>query len=76
MTLPTKPDSTQRPDVGSVPTWRELGDRFRDLLKDFLAEGKEIEREIEPRLIPALNRLKLEIETLIARLEERAKRKG
>src|SRR5438105_14195606 len=70
-TLPTKKPGD--PDVNTIPTWRELAERFRDLVKDFLKEGKELERELEPKLLPALKRFKLEIEKLIAKLEQRAK---
>ncbi len=68
-TLPTKrPEST---DPEPVPSWRTLGDRIRDLLKDFLDEGKKLERDLEPKMLPGLKRLKAEIEKLIAKLEER-----
>ncbi|PYP59284.1 MAG: hypothetical protein DMD44_05295 [Gemmatimonadetes bacterium] len=70
-TLPTKKPGD--PDVNTIPTWRELAERFRNLVKDFLKEGKELERELEPKLLPALKRFKLEIEKLIAKLEQRAK---
>jgi len=69
--LPTKREPGD-PEVNKIPTWRELADRFRDLMKDVLKEGKELERDIEPKLLPALKRLKLEIEKLIGKLEERA----
>ena len=71
-TLPTKHEPGD-PEVNKIPTWRELADRFRDLMKDFLKEGKELERDIEPKLLPALKRLKLEIEKLIGKLEERSR---
>ena len=64
------------PETEPTPTWRELAERFRDLMKDFLQEGKELERELEPKLLPALKRMKLEIEKLIAHLEQRAARHG
>ncbi len=70
--LPKKREPGESPEVNKIPTWRELADRFRDLMKDFLEEGKELERDIEPKLLPALKRLKLEIEKLIGKLEERA----
>lgn len=80
-TLPTKreaPESTPV-EVDDVPTWRDLGERFRDLMKDigaelgevWKAEGKEIGREAEARSLTALKRARLEIEKLIARLEAR-----
>ena len=71
-TLPKKREPGE-PEVNTIPTWRDLADRFRDLMKDFLKEGKELERDLEPKLLPALKRLKLEIEKLIGKLEERAK---
>src|SRR5438093_554007 len=43
-TLPTKKPGD--PDVNTIPTWRELPERFRDLLKDFLKEGKELDRDL------------------------------
>lgn len=75
-TLPTKTAPTKPPEVEVevIPTWRELADRFRDVMKDFIKEGKEIERELEPKLLPALRRLRGEIEKLIAKLEERSER--
>ena len=74
-TLPTKRDPAP-PETESTPTWRELAERFRDLMKDFLQEGKDLERELEPKLLPALKRMKLEIEKLIVHLEQRAARHG
>ena len=74
-TLPTKRDPAP-PETEPTPTWRELAQRLRDLLKDFFQEGKELERELEPKLLPALKRMKLEIEKLIAHLEQRAARHG
>ncbi|HYT03364.1 MAG TPA: hypothetical protein VEM13_00625 [Gemmatimonadales bacterium] len=71
-TLPTKREPPEPAEVEDTPTWRDLGERIRDLMKDFLREGKALERDLEPRLLPALKRLKAEIEKLIARLEERA----
>jgi len=68
-TLPTKRPEPAEPEP--VPTWRALGERIRDLLKDFLDEGKKLERDLEPKVLPALKRLKTEIEKLIAKLEER-----
>ncbi len=76
-TLPTKTTPSTPPppvEVEVIPTWRELADRFRDVMKDFVKEGKEIERELEPKLLPALRRLRAEIERLIAKLEERSER--
>ena len=70
-TLPTKRDPAP-PETEPTPTWRELAQRLRDLLKDFFQEGKELERELEPKLLPALKRMKVEIDGLIAKLEERA----
>jgi len=71
-TLPTKPQPTPPPKVEVIPTWRELAERLRDLMKDIIEEGKELERELEPKALPTLRRLKTEIEKLIAKLEERA----
>ncbi|HEX9488141.1 MAG TPA: hypothetical protein VF976_13825 [Gemmatimonadales bacterium] len=70
-TMPKKREPSE-PEVNAIPTWRELAHRFRDLMKDFLKEGKELERELEPKLLPALKRLRLEIEKLIGKLEDRA----
>jgi len=72
-TLPTKREPPEPTEVEDTPTWRELAERFRDIVKDVLREGKEIERDLEPRLLPALKRMKAELEKLIAKLEERAK---
>lgn len=71
--LPTKREPSKAPEVGNTPTWRELAERFRDIVKDVLREGKEMERDLEPRLLPALKRMKAQLESLIAKLEERAK---
>ncbi len=81
-TLPTKSEPTSPTQVEVIPTWRELGERFRDVMKDIGAEisqtwkkeGKELEKDLQARLLPALNRAKLEIEKLIKRLEERNKK--
>ena len=83
--LPAK--STPEPvpvEVEEIPTWRELGDRFRDLMKDVGAElgemwkqeGKEFSREAEAKTLTALKRTKLEIERLISRLEERLEKRA
>jgi hypothetical protein len=37
-------------------------------------EGKDLERDLQARLLPAMKRAKLEIEKLIVRLEERNKK--
>ena len=71
-TLPTKAPNTEVPDVEPTPTWRELGDRFRDLLKDILDEGKDLERELEPKVLPALKRLRDEVVKLIEKIEARS----
>lgn len=81
-TLPTKNESTSPTEVDVLPTWRELGERFREVMKDIGAElssawkkeGKDFEKEVQARLLPALNRAKLEIDKLITRLEERNKK--
>ena len=70
--LPTKREPPDPAEVEDTPTWRDLGERIRDLLKDALREGKALERDLEPRLLPALKRLKAEMEKLIAKLEQRA----
>jgi len=80
-TLPTKREAPESPpvEVDAVPTWRELGERFRDLMKDigselsevWKTEGKEIGREAEIRTLSALKRARLEIEKLIGRMEAR-----
>src|SRR5207247_9211530 len=66
-TLPKKREPGEAPEVNAIPTWRQLADRFRDLMKAVLTEGKEREREREPKLLPALKRLKLENERLIGK---------
>jgi hypothetical protein len=71
-TLQTKRESGEPTDTDVPPTWRELGKRLRDVMNDVVREGKELERDLEPRLLPALKRMKLQIEKLIAKLEERA----
>jgi hypothetical protein len=75
-TLPAKrPDSDAPPE--EVSTWQELRERTADVLKDLVREGKELERQLEPKVLPALKRLKAQIEKLIAKLEERvAERAG
>ena len=80
--LPTKTQSSTPTEVDTIPTWRDLGDRFRDVMKDIGAEisqtwkkeGKDFEKDLQARLLPALNRAKLEIEKLIRKLEERNKK--
>lgn len=83
-TLPTKPEPVEPTEVEVIPTWRDLGDRFRDIMKDIGAEisttwkkeGKDLEKEAQARLLPALKRARIEIDKLITKLEERmAKRK-
>ncbi len=81
-TLPTKSESSSPTEVEVIPTWRELGERFRDVMKDIGAEisktwkkeGKDLEKDLQSRLLPALNRAKIEIDKLITRLEERNKK--
>ena len=85
MPVPTKPEPGTSPvEVRSrepAPTWRELRDRFADLMKDIGSElrevweeeGKGLRREATTRLLPALRRSKDELEKLIARLEQRLK---
>lgn len=83
--LPTKPKPEPVPvEVEEIPTWRELGDRFRDLMKDVGAElgdmwkqeGKDFSREAEAKALTALKRTKIEIEKLISRLEERVAKRA
>src|SRR5207237_9973804 len=66
-TLPTKKPSDT--DVNNIPTWRELAERFVNLLKDFIKVVKELEREFEPKLLPVLKRLELELEQTLANVE-------
>lgn len=81
-TLPTKSESSAPTEVEVIPTWRELGERFRDVMKDigveisktWKKEGKDLEKDLQSRLLPALNRAKIEIDKLITRLEERNKK--
>ena len=76
------PATTTPTEVEEIPTWRELADRFRDVMKDIATdvgslwkkEGKELEKDLQARLLPALNRAKIEIDKLIRRLEERARK--
>jgi hypothetical protein len=80
--LPTKTAEAEPTTVEVIPTWRELGERFRDVMKDIGAEigktwkkeGKELEADLQSRLLPALNRAKIEIDKLIKKLEERTKK--
>ena len=83
MPVSTPPESSRSPvEVRSrepAPSWRELRDRFTDLMKDIGSElrevweeeGKGLRREATTRLLPALRRSKDELEKLIARLEQR-----
>ncbi len=77
-TLPTKRPDSDAPtvEVNEVPTWKDLRERTADVLKDLVREGKEFERELEPRVLPALKRLKAQIDNLIAKLEERVAERG
>lgn len=83
--LPAKSQPEPVPvEIEEIPTWRELGDRFRDLMKDvgtelgemWKQEGKEFSREAEAKTLTALKRTKLEIERLILRLEERVAKRA
>jgi hypothetical protein len=73
-TLPTRrgPAEPAPEETEDVPTWRELRERLADLMKDLVREGKELERDLEPRVLPALKKLKGQIEKVIRRLEARA----
>lgn len=67
------------PTVDEVPSWRELRDRFGDLMKDIRTElreiwshdGNHLRREARARAVPALRRVRAELDKLITRLEER-----
>ena len=77
--LTTKPQT----DVDEVPTWRDLGERLRDVMKDIVTElgnvwkkeGKDLEQEVQARLLPALKRARIELDKLVTRLEDRMERK-
>jgi hypothetical protein len=71
----TLPAKRPGPDTEEIPSWRELRERAAELLKSLVQEGKELERELEPRVLPALRNLRSQIEKLIAKLEERAARR-
>lgn len=58
-----------------VSTKRDLAEQVRELMRDFIRESKKIGRELEPKMLPVLKRMKLQIEKLIAKLEERAAKK-
>lgn len=84
-TLPTKPEPVEPTEVETIPTWRELGERFRDVMKDvgseigttWKKEGKDLEKDLQARLLPTLKRARIEIDKMITKLEERmAKRKS
>jgi len=62
------------PDVNTIPTWRELAERFRDLVKDFLRKGKNWSAS-SSRSAPSAETIQLEIEKLISKLEQRATKK-
>jgi hypothetical protein len=74
--LPIKTPKAEVEDTEPTPTWRELGDRFRDLLHDLWDEGKDIERELEPKVLPALKRLRDEVLKLIEKIEGRTQKPG
>jgi hypothetical protein len=59
-----------------TPTWRELGDRFRAVMNDLWDETRDIERELEPKVLPALRRLRDEVVKLIEKIEGRTKKPG
>jgi hypothetical protein len=69
--LPTKPTPVEPTEVEVIPTWRELGERIRDVIESVAREGKELERDLEPKFLPALKRVRAELEKLIARVEQR-----
>ncbi|HWZ27822.1 MAG TPA: hypothetical protein VNX15_04635 [Gemmatimonadales bacterium] len=74
--LPAKTPKTEIEDTEPTPTWRELGERFRGLLHDLWDEGKDIERELEPKVLPALKRLRDEVVKLIEKIEGRNQKPG
>ena len=74
--LPTKTPKAEVEDSAPTPTWRELGERFRDLIHDFWDESKDIERELEPKVLPALRRLRDEVVKLIEKIEGRTQKPG
>lgn len=59
-----------------TPTWQELRDRFRALLTDMWDETRDLERELEPKVLPALRRLRDEVVKLIDKIEGRTKKPG
>lgn len=69
------PAKRSDPEVEETPTWSELRERAADLLKSLVREGQELERDLEPKLLPGLKALKAKIEKLIATLEERITRR-
>jgi hypothetical protein len=81
-TLPTKPTPPQPPRADVAPTWRELGERFQELMRDIgvelgyvlKKEGKDLEREFEVRLLPRLRRARKELDRVIERLEDHTKK--
>ena len=75
-TLPTKSPKAEVSETEPTPTWRELGERFRSLLHDILDEGKDMERELEPKVLPALKRLRDEVVKLIEKIEARSQKSG
>ena len=75
-TLPTETPKVEVSETEPTPTWRELGERFRSLLHDILDEGKDLERELEPKVLPALKRLRDEVAKLIERIETRSQKPG
>jgi len=75
-TLPTKRPQHEPVEAESTPTWRELRERLRDLMDQVVQEGKELERDLEPKLLPALRKVREQIEKLIGTLETRASKRG
>ena len=82
-TLPTKSDPAGQTEVEEIPTWHDLGERLRDVMKDIAAEiarawkkeGKELETEVQARVLPALKRARLELDKLVTPLEERTQKR-
>jgi len=74
--LPIKTPKAEVEDTEPTPTWRELRDRFRGLLNDLWDETRDIERELEPKVLPALKRLRDEVVKLIDKIEGRTHKPG
>jgi hypothetical protein len=74
--VPASPDRPKPPvEVHShepAPSWRELRERFSDLVKDIGGELKDVwDEEATPRLLAGLKRSREELDKLITKLEQR-----